>query len=258
VRSVTAFTVSHIPEVQEGDDLGALIVTVLRADSQVLRPHDIVVIAQKVVSKAEGRVRHLHEFEPSVQALELAAVSGKDARKIEAILSESTEVLRAVKVGHEGLIIACHKQGWICANAAIDESNVGPGQPDGALLLLPEDPDRSAVSIRSTIEQSFEGPIGVLVTDTFGRPWRQGLVNVAIGTAGVPMIDNWIGRADAYGRKLHATQPALADEIAAMGGMLMSKDQGTPVVVVRGLDWQVTPGASARDVLRPYQQELFK
>lgn len=219
---------------------------------------DILVIAQKIVSKAEGRFRHLDDFTPSQRALELARQTGKDARKVEAILSESTDVLRAVNYPPEGLIVSRHRHGWICANAAIDESNVGPDQPDGTMLLLPEDPDCSARGIRAALEAVHDAPIGVIVSDTFGRPWRQGLVNIAIGTAGVPMIDDWVGCTDAYGRTLHATQPAFADEVTAMAGLLMGKSHGRPAVVVRGLEWQVAQDASARQILRPLKQELFK
>lgn len=254
----SAFSVAGIPEIVPGDDLGATLVQALKASGQSLQPNDIVAVAQKVVSKAEGRFRHMNDFVPSERARELAATTGKDARKVEAILSQSTDVLRAIKAPPEGLIIARHHQGWVCANAAIDESNVGPGRPAGTMLLLPEDPDLSARQLRVALEATFGGPIGVIVTDTFGRPWRQGLVNVAIGTAGVPMIDDWAGRADAYGRELHATQPAFADEAAATAGLLMGKDNGTPAVVLRGLSWQPASNANARDILRPYKQELFK
>ena len=252
-----AFAVPGIPEVAAGDDLGALIGEALDRAGERIGPGDILVVAQKVVSKAEGRMRRLDEFAPSPQALEIAARIGKDPRKVEAILSESETVLRAEPSGPDGLIIARHRNGWICANAGIDESNLGAGK-EGMLLLLPQDADRSARAIRDTLEgRGGCRPLGVVVTDTFGRPWRQGLVNIAIGVAGVPSIVDWAGRGDAWGRVLKATMPAFADELAATGGLLMQKDAQTPVVVVRGLRWTSDPQASARDVLRRKSQELF-
>lgn len=252
--SFSAFAVPGIPEVAEGDDLASLIAVAL--DETHLEPGDIVVVAQKIVSKAEGRMKAYDDYVPSPEALCIADEIGKDARKVEAILSESSEVIRARRMGADGLLITRHRQGWICANAAIDESNLGAGK-SGKLLLLPEDPDASARTLRAGLEKRFAGPIGVIVTDTFGRPWRNGLVNVAIGTAGVAAIVDWTDRTDAYGRGLKATLPAFADEIAAAAGLLMQKDAGRPVIVMRGLRWHDRPEASARDVLRPLSQELF-
>ena len=253
---LTAFAVPGIPEIGAGDDVAVSILEAMSLGESALRPGDIVVVAQKIVSKSEGRLRRLSDFTPSPRALEIAEAIGKDARKVEAILSESTEILRAVRSGPDGLIITRHRNGWICANAGIDESNLGEGM-ESMLLLLPEDADRSAQTIRAGLESRCDGPIGVIVTDTFGRPWRQGLVNIAIGVAGVPAIVDWAGRVDAYGRALKATLPAFADEVAAAAGLLMQKDAGTPVVVVRDLRWRDSAEASARDVLRPIAQELF-
>lgn len=252
-----AFAIPGIPEVMAGDDLGALIGDALACAGRALQGGDIVVVAQKVVSKAEDRMRPLDDFVPSPQALEIAARIGKDPRKVEAILSESETVLRAAPAGSDGLLITRHRNGWICANAGIDESNLGRGK-EGMLLLLPEDADRSARRIRDTLERRSRcHPIGVVVTDTFGRPWRQGLVNIAIGLAGVPAIVDWTGRTDASGRTLKATMPALADELAAAAGILMQKDAQTPAVVVRGLRWNNHPETSAKDILRLRSQELF-
>ncbi|MBE0692031.1 MAG: coenzyme F420-0:L-glutamate ligase [Aquamicrobium sp.] len=252
-----AFAIPGIPEVMAGDDLGALIGDALACAGRALQGGDIVVVAQKVVSKAEDRMRPLDDFVPSPQALEIAARIGKDPRKVEAILSESETVLRAAPAGSDGLLITRHRNGWICANAGIDESNLGRGK-EGMLLLLPEDADRSARRIRDTLERRSRcHPIGVVVTDTFGRPWRQGLVNIAIGLAGVPAIVDWTGRTDASGRTLKATMPALADELAAAAGILMQKDAQTPAVVIRGLRWNDHPETSAKDILRLRSQELF-
>ncbi|MDI6027844.1 coenzyme F420-0:L-glutamate ligase [Corticibacterium sp. UT-5YL-CI-8] len=255
-REIGAFAVAGIPEVADGDDLAALITSALTSSERTLLPGDIVVIAQKIVSKSESRMRRLADYVPSPEAETIAADIGKDPRKVEAILRESSHVLRAKRMGPDGLLITRHRHGWICANAAIDESNLGDDKA-GMLLLLPDDPDASARRIRMGLEEKFGGPIGVVVTDTFGRPWRNGLVNIAIGTAGVAAIDDWTDRTDAYGRGLKATLPALADEIAAAAGLLMQKDAGIPVVVLRGLTWNDTPQASAQDVLRPMEQELF-
>lgn len=252
-----AFALPGIPEVRPGDALGGLVGDALDRAGETLRAGDIVVVAQKVVSKAEGRMRRLDDFTPSPRALEIAADIGKDPRKVEAILSESDAVLRAVPSGPDGLLITRHRNGWICANAGIDESNLGAGS-QGMLLLLPEDADRSARAIRAALEARFGvDPVGVIVTDTFGRPWRQGLVNIAIGLAGVPAIVDWAGRGDAWGRVLKATMPAFADELSSAAGILMQKDAQTPVVIVRGLPWTSDDGASAHDIVRPAGQDLF-
>ncbi|MBL8577833.1 MAG: coenzyme F420-0:L-glutamate ligase [Mesorhizobium sp.] len=245
-----------IGEIAQGDDLAAVIAGAADAAGMRLLPGDIVVVAQKIVSKAEGRLVPMANFTPSEAAEKLSAEIGKDARKVEAILAESTDVIRARKQPPDGLLITRHRHGWICANAGIDESNLGAGR-EGMLLLLPDDPDASARTIRAGLEARCGGPIGVIVSDTFGRPWRNGLVNVAIGVAGVPVLVDWTTRTDAYGRGLKATLPAFADEVAAAAGLLMGKDAGLPVVVVRGLDWKDDQEASARQVLRPVEQELF-
>ena len=252
-----AFAVPGIPEIDAGDDLGALVAEAMARTGDRLLAGDIVVLAQKIVSKAEGRMYRLDDFTPTPRALEIAGRIGKDPRKVEAILSESSDIVRAVPAGPDGLLITRHRNGWICANAGIDESNLGAGR-DGMLLLLPEDADRSARFVRETLERHCGGsPIGVVVTDTFGRPWRQGLVNIAIGLAGVPSIVDWAGRGDAWGRVLKVTMPAFADELAAAAGLLMQKDAQTPVVVMRGLSWTPDDATSARDIVRPATHDLF-
>lgn len=250
------FAVPGVGEVAAGDDLASIIADATDAAGLPLAPGDVVVVAQKIVSKSEGRMVPLADYAPSDEAIRLADQIGKDARKVEAILRESTAVVRARRQPPDGLLITRHRQGWICANAGIDESNLGEGR-DGMLLLLPEDPDASARAIRTGLEARFGAPIGVIVSDTFGRPWRNGLVNIAIGVAGVPMLVDWTTRTDAYGRGLKATLPAFADELAAAAGLLMAKDAGLPVVVLRGLEWQDDREASARQVLRQIEQELF-
>jgi coenzyme F420-0:L-glutamate ligase/coenzyme F420-1:gamma-L-glutamate ligase len=255
-RSIEMQPLPYAGEVQPGADLASLIAAAVRSAGGSLLAGDILVVAQKVVSKSEGRLVAAASFAPSERALALAAEIGKDPHKVEAILSESREVLRARRQPPDGLLITRHRHGWICANAGIDESNLGAGK-QGMLLLLPEDPDASARAIRAGLEAGVAAPIGVIVSDTFGRPWRNGQVNVAIGLAGVPALVDWSGRRDAYGRGLRSTLPALADEICAAAGLLMQKDAGIPAVLVRGVSWTADATASARDILRPLERELF-
>lgn len=251
------FAIPGLPDVQPGDDLGALIHAAVVAADLRLRPGDILAVAQKIVSKSENRFVRMSDLTPSSEALEIAAQCGKDPRKVEAILRESTAILRVAPIPPDGLIVARHRQGWICANAGIDESNLGLADEGDWLLLLPEDPDASARRLRQFLEAHFGGPLGVVITDTFGRPFRQGLVNVAIGLAGVRAVVSLVGEKDAYGRTLRVSQPAFADEIAAASGLLMGKAARTPVIVLRGLAWTDQPDASARAMLRPLEQELF-
>lgn len=244
-----------VPQIGPGDDLGAIIADRARAQDLTLRDDDILIVAQKVVSKAENRFRDLAGIVPGAQAHELARVCGKDPRKVQAVLDESTEVVRVAGNGTTGVLITRHRQGWVMANAGIDESNLGQ---EGRILLLPEDPDASAEGIAARLASLSGARPGVIVTDTFGRPWRHGLVNVAIGVSGVAPIVDWIGTPDAYGRTLDVTQQALADEIATAAGLLMPKDRATPVVVLRGLTWTRNPHAGARRYVRAQKEDLFK
>ncbi|MGD9538816.1 MAG: coenzyme F420-0:L-glutamate ligase [Alphaproteobacteria bacterium] len=244
-----------LPDVRPGDDVGALLLDALARAGLALEERDIVVIAHKIVSKAEGRIVRYADVVPSEKAIELGRSIRKDPRKVELILRESRSILRAAdRPGlPEGILIAEHRLGFVSANAAIDESNVG--EADTA-LLLPEDPDASARAIRKTLEAAAGRTIGVVISDTFGRPWRLGQVNVAVGLAGVPASLALAGRPDAYGRILHVTQPATADELAAAAGLLMPKDGKRPAVVCRGLSWQPCESA-ARDLIRPKEEDLF-
>ncbi|MEI5999383.1 coenzyme F420-0:L-glutamate ligase [Paraburkholderia bengalensis] len=253
--SLQMFTLQGIPDVRAGDDVGRFLHDAMVRSNEQWRTGDVVVVAQKIVSKAENRFRRIRDITPSDRAGEYANQTGKDPRKVQAILDESTEVIRVAAAPPDGVIITRHRSGWVCANAAIDESNVGE---DGTLLLLPVDPDASAHRIAQTIGQHAGVRPGVIISDTFGRPWRRGLVNIAIGLAQVPPVHDWIGRGDAYGRPLRVSQPAFADEIAAAAGLLMGKDSFTPAVVVRGLSWQADPAASARQFVRPFDEDLFK
>ncbi|WP_144141083.1 coenzyme F420-0:L-glutamate ligase [Paraburkholderia sp. BCC1884] len=253
---VEVFALHGIPEVQPSDDIAGFIVEAMERAGRTWQSSDIVVVAQKIVSKAENRLRDIADIEPGPKAIEISEASGKDARKVQAILDESTEVLRVVRCKPDGIVIARHKCGWVCANAGIDESNLGGRTQQ--LLLLPVDPDASAQGIAAGIEARTRVRPGVVITDTFGRPWRRGLVNVAIGLSDVaPMID-WVGQKDAFGRELQVSQQALADEIAAASGLLMPKDAATPAVVFRGLQWRADPDANARRYVRPLNEDLFK
>jgi coenzyme F420-0:L-glutamate ligase/coenzyme F420-1:gamma-L-glutamate ligase len=240
--------VEGIPEVREGDALGALI-----AERAEIADGDVVVVSQKAVSKAEGRVRRLSEVEPGPRARELAAGLDKEPALVELILEESSSVIRAER----GVLIVETRSGWICANAGIDSSNV-PG--DDAVVLLPQDPDASARRIRSEIREAGERAPGVVVADSFGRPWRLGQADVAIGCAGVVAADDWRGRSDREGRVLAATVPAVADEIASAADLVRAKDAGIPAALVRGVARLVTEedGPGAATLRRPAADDLFR
>jgi coenzyme F420-0:L-glutamate ligase/coenzyme F420-1:gamma-L-glutamate ligase len=245
-----------IPEIAAGDDLASLIVDAMVRAGEAWAEGDVLAVAQKVVSKAEGRTRALRDIAPSSRALEISAACGKDARKVQAILDESTDIIRVVPAPPDGIVISRHKQGWVCANAGIDESNLG--SREGELLLLPLDPDASARRIADSVEAATSVRPGVVITDTFGRPWRRGLVNVALGLSEVPAIVDWIGRNDAYGRPLQVSQQALADEIAAASGLLSLKDAATPVVLFRRVPWAPLREARGNHYVRPLKEDLFK
>ncbi|WP_218511906.1 coenzyme F420-0:L-glutamate ligase [Variovorax sp. dw_308] len=245
-----------IPEVLPGDDLGELIQRTFLKCGHVWEDGDVIAVAQKVVSKSEGRFRRLADIVPDARALEISTRCGKDPRKVQAILDESVDVVRIVAAPPDGIIIARHKHGWVCANAGIDESNLG--DHEGELLLLPVDPDASATAIADSIERVAGIRPGVVVTDTFGRPWRKGLVNIAIGSDGIDPFVDWVGKADAYGRLLSVTQQAFADEVAASSGLLMVKDGNCPVIVFRGLQWTRSANASCRRYVRALSEDLFQ
>jgi coenzyme F420-0:L-glutamate ligase/coenzyme F420-1:gamma-L-glutamate ligase len=245
--------ISGLPEVAAGDPLGGLIAQAIRTAGEELAGDDVVTISQKVVSKAEGRVRRLAGLKPGDRAEELARRLGKDARMVELILEESAAVLRADR----GVLIVETRSGWICANAGIDSSNV-PG--DDRVTLLPTDPDGSARRIRAELRAGTGVGPAVVIADSFGRPWRLGQTDVAIGCAGLAPLEDWHGRQDRDGRELAATSIAVADEVAAAADLARRKDEGTPACVVRGLDRFVIsedgPGAAA--LRRPAAQDLFR
>jgi len=238
--------IAGLPEVGPGDDLAALLAAALPGPPE---PGDVLVLAHKVVSKAEGRLVRLDGIEPSPRALELAAGHDKDPRAVEVVLRESAEVLRAER----GVLIARTRHGFVCANAGVDASNAG--EP-GTLVLLPEDPDASARRLRAALP----GRPAVVITDSFGRAWRHGQVDVAIGIAGLAPLEDWRGRPDAAGRLMRATWLAVADMVAAAGDLVRTKDAGTPAALVRGLGRHVTQedGPGAAVLLRGPGEDLFR
>jgi coenzyme F420-0:L-glutamate ligase/coenzyme F420-1:gamma-L-glutamate ligase len=258
VPSLSARGLHGIPEVHPGDDLAALILAAL--GSERLREGQLVAIAQKAVSKAEGALVALAEVQPSARAIELAAAAPdgheKDPRAIQVVLEESVEVLRAER----GVLISRTRHGFVCANAGVDASNASDGTAGETLVLLPRDPDASARRIRARLRELAGANVGVLISDSFGRAWRHGQLDVAIGLAGMQPLDDWRGRADATGLELKATWLAVADAAAASADLARAKDSREPVVVIDGLERYITaadgPGAAA--LMRPLQEDLFR
>ena len=253
---VSLHALKGLPDIHPDDDLAGILIENLKRRDTPLQDGDILVIAHKVVSKAEGQLVALADVTPSAEALELAEKIHKDPRKVEVILRESTRIVRAMKRPdqQEGTLIAEHRLGFICANAAVDESNVGR---EDTVILLPKDPDASAKRLCSRLEDAFGVRLGVVITDTFGRPWRLGLVNVAIGLAQVPARIDMAGERDAFGRELSVTMPALADELAAASGLVMGKSDKTPAVLFSGVEWQ-SCDSSAGQLIRPQQEDMFR
>ena len=241
---VEIVALSTLPEVRPGDDLAALIRQAAATEGQTMDRWVVLAVAQKIASKAEGAVVDLREIHPSALARSWAAEWKKDARLIELILSQSRRIVKMDR----GVIIAETRHGLVCANAGVDQSNV---EGDFA-TVLPNDPDASARRLLASL-----GCGAVIITDTFGRPWREGLVDVAIGIAGLDPLDDHRGRTDRNGRKLAGTIIAVADQLAAAAGLLMPKPAGCPVVLIRGFDWQPAEG-SARSLLRKPEQDLFR
>lgn len=246
MRRLEVLAVEGLPEVHPGDDLAELITAHV-----ALEPGDVVVVAQKVVSKAEGRVRSLAGITAGDEAIRIASrlVAAPDPRLVQVILDESVRVVRSERV-----LITETRHGFVCANGGVDHSNV-PG--DDMVSLLPDDPDASARRLRDRLAELTGIEAGVVVSDTFGRPWRVGIVNVALGIAGVPSAIDLRGSRDDAGKDLHATVLAVADDLAATAGLLMGKTNRTPVVLVRGFETDVSGGAG-RDMIRPAAEDLFR
>jgi coenzyme F420-0:L-glutamate ligase/coenzyme F420-1:gamma-L-glutamate ligase len=253
---LTLTSLQHIPLIRHGDNLADIILRALQANTVVLEENDILVIAQKIVSKAEGRAVNLAEVRPSQRAIELAEATEKDSRLVELILQESNEITRT----RLGTIIVEHKLGFVCANAGIDHSNVaGAGNStEEWVLLLPAEPDRSARTIRQQIASQTGRRIGVLIIDSHGRAWRNGTVGIAIGIAGLPGLQDLRGDQDLFGFTLRITQVGVADELAAAASLVMGQaSEGTPVVHVRGFPYPLREG-SLQELLRPKEQDLFR
>jgi coenzyme F420-0:L-glutamate ligase/coenzyme F420-1:gamma-L-glutamate ligase len=244
-----------LPIIKPGDDLADLIADVIKHAEMNLADGDILVIAQKIISKSEDRFVNLNDISPSERALELAQHVDKDARLIELVIEESKSILRY----RSGTIIVEHRLGFVCANAGIDHSNVRKdNDSDEWILLLPENPDRSADGIRRSLEKWSNKRIGVMVIDSHGRAWRLGTVGVAIGLSGIPGIEDLRGDADMFGRTLRVTQVGVADELAAAASLMMGQAaEGTPVVHVRGFPYPLREG-SLQELLRPEEEDLFR
>lgn len=247
--AVRIIPLTGLPEVAPGDDLAKLILEAIRRQALVIYGQDVLVVAQKVVSKAEGRVVQLDQISPSEQAKRWASEFHKDPRVIELVLREASGIVRMER----GVIVARTRHGFVCANAGVDVSNT----PEGTALLLPEDPDASARRIQEDISRRLGVRVAVIVSDTFGRPWREGLVNVALGVAGMSSLIDYRGKRDAHGKTLQATVIALADELAAAAGLVMGKADRVPVAIIRGIELGNKIG-SGRELIRGAERDLFR
>ncbi len=262
-NEISFTAVSGLPEIEPGADLASLVAAALRARALEPREHDVLVIAQKIVSKAEGRLVELDSVVPSEEARRLSRITGKDPRMVELILGETDEVVRAVP----NVLIVRHRLGFVMANAGIDRSNVPPscagevssrGAPRERALLLPRDPDRSAAELRRRLTERLGVSIGVIISDSFGRAWRRGVVNVALGSAGLPSLIDRRGERDRNGRVLEMTEVGFADAVAAAAALVMGEAaEGIPLVLARGLEWDA-PERNASELLRPKSEDLFR
>lgn len=250
MKRLEIIAVEGLAEIKPGDSVGKLIVESLGREAFALVPGDIVVVAQKIVSKAEGRLRDLRDVTPSQEAVRLSKqLEGKDARLVELILQESQRIIRT---GRQTIIVETH-HGLVCANAGIDLSNTGIDRA----LLLPKDPDASARRVRDEVRQRTGVSPGVIVTDTFGRPWRLGTTDVAIGVAGFNPLVDYRGQKDRFGYELKASITAVADQLAGAAELVMGKTRDVPAVIVRGYNAQPGEG-SGQDLLRPIEEDLFR
>ena len=256
MKPITVTPLINIPLIRHGDNLADIILASLRDSSIQLENGDILVLAQKIVSKAEGRMVNLASVTPSQRAVELARQTEKDARVVELMLQESNEVLRT----RVGAIIVEHKLGFVCANAGIDHSNVaGDGNAtEEYVLLLPKNPDQSAEQIRAQIQNKTNANIGVMIIDSHGRAWRNGTVGVCIGLSGMPALVDLRGEKDLFGYVLQVTQVGAADELAAAASLVMGQAaEGSPVVHARGFPYPMREGA-LKELIRPKEQDLFR
>ncbi len=251
MTSLVLTPLSGIPAIRAGDDLAEIALSGIANSNARLQSGDVLVFAQKIVSKAEGRAVDLATVSPSPRALEMAQQTGKDARLVELILQESTEIVRQ----RHDLIIVRHRLGFILANAGIDASNVDDG---GSVLLLPIKPDASATRVRAAIHAATGADVGILIIDSFGRAWRMGTIGTAIGVSGLPAVIDLRGTPDLNGRALRATEVGFADELAAAASLMMGQAaEGTPIVLARGVPYARREG-SAHELLRPKDMDLFR
>jgi coenzyme F420-0:L-glutamate ligase/coenzyme F420-1:gamma-L-glutamate ligase len=251
---ITLRALTGIKLVEPGDDLAAITVAAFAANGLAPAEGDVLVVAQKVVSKAEGRYVEVATVEPSARAVALAAELDKDPRFVEIVLGEAKRVVRH----RPGLLIVEHRLGFVMANAGIDHSNIPTGAGEERVLLLPRDPDGSARALRDRLVTAFGVPIAVIISDSFGRPWRKGTVGIAIGAAGLPAVIDMRGQSDLFGRELLVTETGFADEIAAAAGLLMGQArEALPMVLVRGMRWSA-PDAPAAALVRPTEHDLFR
>jgi coenzyme F420-0:L-glutamate ligase / coenzyme F420-1:gamma-L-glutamate ligase len=251
---LSIFAIPGLPLVEAGANVAQVIIDGLSASMQSLQASDVVVIAQKIVSKAEGRYVNLSSVDPSQRAETLAKEVGKDPRVVEVILRESVEVVR-----HKAnVLIVEHRLGYVMANAGIDASNVAPPGAEERVLLLPAAPDESAAQIKNALEAAYAAPIGVIINDSFGRPWRMGSTSVCLGSAGVPTLNDMRGQPDLFGRPLQVTMVATADELASAASVVQGQaTEGRPVIVIRGLKWNLS-AQTGRELIRPKDEDLFR
>src|SRR3954462_1524500 len=250
VGSLVITPVRGLPEIRPGDDLAPLIIDGARAAGVDLMDADVIAVAQKIVSKSEGRIVRLADVQPGPRATQMAEEAGKDPRQLEVVLQETAKVVRWA----HGVLISETRHGFVCANAGVDRSNAGA--PD-TVILLPIDPDASATRLRDEIKKREGATISVVVTDTFGRAWREGHMNVAIGIAGLPALKRYVGQFDPEGYELRVTEIAVADEVAAAAELVMGKLDRCPAAVVRGLV-MLEPAETARDYVRSAEKDLFR
>jgi coenzyme F420-0:L-glutamate ligase/coenzyme F420-1:gamma-L-glutamate ligase len=247
---LTIIGLKGIPEIKKGDDIAEIIYSTLKKQNMYLQDKDIIVITQKIVSKSEGRIIDLSKIKPSRLALRLAKTSKKDPRIIEVILRESKSILRL----KNGKIISETKHGFVCANAGVDKSNI---EGENFVSILPKDPDKSAMKIREKLIELTGRNLAVIISDTFGRPWRIGQVNVAIGIAGLKPIKDYRGKKDMFNQELKVTMMAIADELASAAELVMNKSDGVPIAIIRGYDYPEGE-ASIKEIIRPIELDLFR
>ncbi|MGI9289312.1 MAG: coenzyme F420-0:L-glutamate ligase [Pseudomonadales bacterium] len=254
-RRLELITVADFPLVEPGDDIAQTAISALDKAQLCLQVGDIVVVAQKIISKAEGRYRILSSVRASAEAQGLARKVDKDPRLVQLILDESKAVIRH----RPGVLIVEHKLGYVHANAGIDQSNIVQRDGEEQVLLLPENSDRSAAMLQAALEKHFAAELGVIVNDSAGRAWRNGTVGMAIGSAGIEPVQDLVGTSDLFERKLQVTAVAVADELAAAASFMMGQaDEGTPLVIVRGAQLKYVNTHTSQDLLRPAAEDLFR